>query len=185
MNITVESHIGQDHVELFHRLYVDAFTPVQTRAAARHMLSAAEFGEEMADRRIDKYVAWNDAGEPVAMTTLTADLGAVPWVSPEFYAFRYPAETARGALFYMGYSLVDRGRADATTFPAMMQLLVNRIAEAKGVCVFDVCTYNGDRSIGRMWDRVISRGVGEIEKLDTQTYYAASFTEVTEIGSVL
>jgi hypothetical protein len=185
MNITVESHISDAHVENFYRLYAAAFTPVQTRAAARHMLSAEEFAEEMADKRVDKYVVWNDAGEPVAMTTFTADLTAVPWISPQFYAFRYPDESARGALFYMGYSLVDRERAEAGAFPAMIQELVNRVAAVKGVCVFDVCAYNDGRGVGRMWDRLTSRGVGQVEVLDTQTYYAASFAEVTEIGSVL
>jgi hypothetical protein len=184
MNITVESHIADEHVAGFYELYAAAFGPVQTRAAARHLLSAEEFAAEMADKRIDKYVAWNDAGEPVALTTLTADLSAVPWISPQFYAFRYPQETARGALFYLGYALVDRSRADERTYPAMTQRIVERVGAVRGVCVFDVCAYNDSRSVGRLWAKTASRGVAEIEAVDTQTYYAASFSGVTQIGSI-
>jgi hypothetical protein len=184
MTITVESHIADEYVDRFYELYAAAFGPVQARAAARHMLTAAEFADEMADKRIDKYVAWNDAGEPVALATFTADLTAVPWISPQFYAARYPGEFARGAVFYLGYTLVDPDRATLRTFPAMMQLLVERMTQARGVCVFDVCAYNDGRSVGKMWDRVARRGVAQVDVLDTQTYYAASFTEVTETGSV-
>jgi hypothetical protein len=184
MKITVESTISDAHVDLFYRLYTAAFGPMQARAAARHMLSAAEFAEEMADKRIDKYVAWNDSGEPTALTTFTNDLTAVPWISPQFYAARYPQEAARGAVFYMGYTLVDPDRAVLRTFPSMMQVLVNRMTEMRGVCVFDVCSYNDGRGVGRMWDRVAKRGVGKVEVLDTQTYYAASFTDIETVGSV-
>lgn len=184
MNITIESHISDEHVAMFYQLYAAAFGPVQTRAAARHLLSAEEFADEMADKRIDKYVGWNDAGEPVALSILTGDLSAVPWISPEFYAFRYPEESARGALFYLGYTLVDRDRANPRTFAAMMQAIIERVAGVRGVCVFDVCAYNDGRGVGRLWDRIAKRGVGTVEAVDTQTYYAASFTHVTQIGSV-
>lgn len=58
------------------------------------------------------------------------------------------------------------------------------MTQPRGVCVFDVCAYNDGRSVGRMWDRVARRGVTRLDVLATQTYYAASFTEVTEMGSV-
>lgn len=184
MNITVESKIAEEHVAGFYELYAAAFGPLQTLAAARHMLSAEEFAAEMADERIDKYVAWNDAGEPVAMTTFTADLSAVPWISPMFYAFRYPDEAARGALFYLGYALVDRTRADSSTYPAMTQRIVERVGAVRGVCIFDVCAYNNGRSVGRLWEKTVSRGVAKVEAIDTQTYYAVDFREVTQIGSL-
>jgi hypothetical protein len=126
---------------------------MHTSAVARHMLTAAEFAEEMA-------------------------------ISPQFYAARYPQESAGGAVFHLGYTLVDPDRATLRTFPAMMQVVAERMTRERGVCVFDGCAYNDGRSVGRMWDRVARRGVARVESLDTQTYYAASFTEVTETGSV-
>ena len=35
----------------------------------------------MADPRVDKYVAWESAPQPVGITTLTKHLEAVPWIS--------------------------------------------------------------------------------------------------------
>jgi len=106
MRITIERSLDPGAVDAFYRLYRAAFAPLRTNAAARHLLSAEEFAAEMADKRIEKYVAWAGNGEPVGLATLTADLSAVPWISPEYYGARYPDHLARGALFYLGYTLV-------------------------------------------------------------------------------
>jgi hypothetical protein len=177
MKITVESSIDAEYADAFYRVYVAAFGPMQTRAAARHLLTAAEFAEEMADKRIDKYVVWNDVDEPIALTTFTNDLTAVPWISAEFYAARYPAEFARRAVFYLGYTLVNPDRGTPRAFPAVMRRLVERMQEAKGVCVFDVCAYNDDRAVGRMWNQVRRSGAARVGPVDVQTYYAASFVD--------
>jgi hypothetical protein len=165
MTITIESYISDAHADMFYGLYAAAFGPVRTRAAARHMLTGEEFAEEMTDKRIEKYIA-------------------VPWISPEFYAARYPEETARGAVFYMGYTLVDRKRATAELFTELIQLLVDRLTPVQGVCVFDVCSYNDSRSVGRMAERLQSVGAADVEVLDVQTYYAASFLGKTTPGDL-
>lgn len=184
MNITIEETISDAHAELFYGLYAKAFGPMRARAAARHMLTGEEFAEEMADKRVEKYVTWDAAGEPMALMTFTGDLSAVPWISPDFYAARYPDESARGAVFYMGYLLVDRSRATPELFGELIQQLVDRMTAIQGVCVFDVCSYNDSRSVGRMADRLQSSGAAEVEVLDVQTYYAASFAGKTTPGDI-
>jgi hypothetical protein len=184
MNITIESTISDAHVEHFYGLYAKSFGPMRTRAAARHMLTGEEFAEEMTDKRMEKYVAWDAAGEPMALMTFTSDLTAVPWISPQFYAARYPDASARGAVFYMGYILVDRSRATPELFPELIQRIVDRMTAIQGICVFDVCSYNDSRSVGRIADRLQSTGAAEVEVLDTQTYYAADFAGKTTPGDI-
>jgi hypothetical protein len=176
MKITIESTVGTDAIELFYDLYVAAFAPLQTNAAARHMLSFGEFIEEMTDPRIDKYVAWDDDGEPIALTTLTTDLTAVPWISPHYFAARYPEHHDRGALYYLGYTLVRPDRERSGVFARIAARIVRRLTEERAVCAFDVCGYNdGTHQIGRSIAN-LSRSLDmSMDTVDVQTYYAASF----------
>jgi hypothetical protein len=176
VRITVERTIEPATVDRFYAIYVAAFGPLRTRAAARHLLSAEEFAAEMADERIDKYVAWSPDGEPVALTTLTADLAAVPWVSPDFYATRYPQHAARGALLYLGYTLVHPDHENEGLFARMAARVVRRCTEERAVCAFDVCGYNDDvHGLGKSI-AALSRSLDmRVETADVQTYYAAVF----------
>jgi len=176
MKITIEPAIGADAIELFYDLYVAAFAPLQTHAAARHMLTFAEFEAEMTDPRIDKYVAWGDDGEPIALTTLTKDFTAVPWISPEYFAARYPEHHARGALFYLGYTLVHPEHEGSAVFARISSRVVRRMLEARAVCAFDVCGYNdATHRIGKGIAALNRRVDMTMQTVDVQTYYAAEF----------
>jgi len=177
VRVTVESTIDTSVVEAFYALYVAAFDPLRTRAAARHVLTAGEFAAEMHDPRIDKYVVWDDGGEPVALTTLATDLSAVAWISPEHMAARYPEHAERGAVYYLGFTLVhpQRGhRAFALTIGA----LTRRLAEDRAVCGFDVCAYNDAGNLGRSLVRAFGRDRVSPDRIDVQTYYAADYSDV-------
>jgi len=164
----------------FYGLYVAAFAPLRTTAAARHLLTADEFAAEMADPRIDKYVAWDNrgdtGGDAVALTTLTTDLAAVPWVSPEYFAARYPRHHARRAIYYLGYTLVHPDHEGEGLFARIAARLARRMTEERAVCAFDVCAHNdGVHGIGR---RIagLSRSLDmTLDTVDVQTYYAAAF----------
>lgn len=175
MRLTVLGALDPATVDAFYPAYAAAFEPLRTRAAARHILSAAEFAEEMTDPRIDKYVVWTDDGEPVAMTTMTTDLSAVAWISPEYFAARYPEHYARGAVYYLGYTLVGPGRKRHGAFALMMDAVVRRLIEGRAVCAFDICAYNDERGIGRRIAALCRAGNSTIDPVDVQTYYAASF----------
>ena len=104
MRVTIEQKISADLIESFYELYVAAFGPLRTRAAARQVLSLDEFIEEMTDPRVDKYVVWNadDDGveQAIALTTFTNDLATVPWIEPAYYEHHYPDHFARNAVYY-------------------------------------------------------------------------------------
>jgi hypothetical protein len=175
VKITLEQKLTDAVVEAFYPLYAAAWEPIRTRAAARHLLTAEEFAEEMIDERIDKYVVWNDDDQAVALTTVATDLAAVPWISPEYYRSRYPQEAARGALYYMGYTLVDPENAGKGAFLMMMDALQRRLNEERAVCGADICAFNQTNTVGRRFHANAEFPGVEVLPVDTQTYYAVTF----------
>ncbi len=177
MRMTNETVIDPELVELFYKIYARAFEPIESRAAARHLLSFEEFAGEMADERIEKHVLWDGDGEPVGLATYTRDLSAIPWISPAFYARRYPEAAARNALVYMGYSLVHPDHQGRGAYNHLLEDAVRTVRAVDGVGVFDVCSYNDANVVGHMHQLIGMLGHGGVEKLDTQTYYAATFND--------
>jgi hypothetical protein len=175
--ITVEKTIEGDQLEDFYRLYLDAFAPLRIRAAARQVLHRQEFVEEMADPRIWKYVAWNARNEPVGLSTLTNDLGTVPWISPEYFAARYPEHTARKAVYYWGFTLAQRQQGSDRLFLKMLTAVVSQVAVNKAVCAYDICAFNNaTMHFGERIESVTRRlAKVTVEVLDSQTYYGAMF----------
>jgi hypothetical protein len=175
--VTFETTVEGDVAERFWDLYLTAFEPLRVRAAARHVLTREEFDDEMADPRVLKLLAHDEAGEAVGLTTLATDLAAVPWVSPEYFAARYPEHAARGAVWYIGFTLAHPGRRATRTFMDMVDALVAHLAEHRVVCAYDVSRFNDDSlrfadNLRRHLER--TRDV-TVETVDQQTYYATTF----------
>ena len=61
LEVTIETAIDGVHAEDFYRLYLDAFDPLQTLAAARQVLHRDGFMEDMQDPRVFEYVGWSSA----------------------------------------------------------------------------------------------------------------------------
>ncbi len=177
---TVESVIDGEAIERFYGLYVDAFGPLRTAAVARHVLHEDEFLDEMVNPLIDKYVTWDAAGRAVALATLTQHLETVPWISPDYFAHHYPEATARGAVFYLGIILTDPGRQRQRLFTDIVEAVISRVSEARGVCGWDLCALNAQ--VTRLGDVVtaVSQDISpvDVQVMDTQTYYVG-IPEVT------
>lgn len=176
-DVTFETTVADDVAERFWALYLEAFEPLRTRAAARHVLYREEFDEEMRDPRILKLLAHDRHGEAVGLTTLATDLVAVPWVSPEFFAERYPEHAARGAVWYIGFTLAHPGRRATRTFMDMIDVLVAHLAEHRVVCAYDVSRFNDDslRFAENLRRRLERTQDVTVETVDRQTYYATTF----------
>lgn len=175
--ISFERTVTGPVAEHFWELYLEAFGPLRTRAAARHVLRRDEFDEEMTDPRVTKVLARDERGEPVGLTTIATDLSAVPWVSPEFFAARYPEHAARGAIWYVGFTLAHPGRRSTRTFVDMLDAVVAHLAENRVVVAYDVSRFN-DESLrfGDHLRRHLERGGdAKVEVVDQQTYYAGPF----------
>ncbi len=171
--VEVQQEVSPAEVEEFWPLYESAFGPLRTLAASRQVLTREEFTAEMVDPRVDKHVARGPDGQPVGLTTLTRDLTTVPWISPEYFAARFPEHAARDAIFYLGFTLVRPDVKGSTVFGEMISSCLVEFIRARGVCGYDVCAYNDD--VLRM-DTMIRRTMAarttvRHERLDAQTYY--------------
>ncbi len=176
-DVAFEKTVAGEVAERFWELYLEAFEPLRTRAAARHVLHREEFDEEMADPRVVKLLAHDEQGEAVGLTTLATDLAAVPWVSPEFFAARYPEQSARGAVWYVGFTLAHPGRRSTRTFMDMLDALVAHLAAHRVVAAYDVSRFNDDslRFADNLRRRVERTRDITVETVDRQTYYAMAF----------
>ncbi|WP_040781516.1 hypothetical protein [Nocardia pneumoniae] len=178
ISVTVETSIPDERIEMFHRLYEEAFGPLRAKAIARQVLHPEEFREEMSDPRVQKHVAHARSGEPVGVTTLTRHLETVPWISPDYFAARYPEHAARDAIYYAGFTLVAPTARQGAAFHAMIKSVVQILVAERAAVGWDICSYNNTRfsfadSIRAVLDEQANV---EVAVEDSQIYYAARFT---------
>lgn len=177
MRIGIEPVVDGELAEDFYQLYLAAFEPLRTRAVARQVLHREEFLAEMVDPRIEKYVARDDTGYAIGLSTMTRHLETVPWISPEYFAARYPEHAARNAIFYIGFTLTRPGQRGPKLAAAMIDALVETLLPEQAVVAYDICSYNDTRL--RFGTNIASffRRTAEVtvEPVDAQTYYSATF----------
>ena len=155
-------------------LYQLAFESLRTQAASRHMLTRAEFDLEVIDERVTKYVAWRN-GRPVGLVSLATDLTTIPWISPEFYARRYPEHAARGAVYYCSLALVHPDERLSDAFLRLVAVAAQDVATADGVFAADMCSLNQDTfRLDRAVTALLTRAWGGVEpvELDRQVFLA-------------
>lgn len=175
MQVSTQQQLAEHDVAALYPLYLASFEQLLTRAAARHVLSSSEFADEMADPRIDKIVV-RDGDRLLAMTTLTTELRTVAWINPTYFATAFPDAAARGAVFYLGYTLVEPARRRSNALLLMASEVNRRLVEAQGVIAYDICSFNDAHGVGRLTAKIFSRAQ-EIRPMDTQTYYVADYRD--------
>jgi hypothetical protein len=177
LTVTIESTVDEATARRFYALYVQTFGSLAVKAVARQLLHEHEFMEEMLDARVDKFLAWDEHGEPVAMATLTRHLETVPWISPDYFAHHYPEQMARNAVFYLGFILVEQQHRRAHLFIDLLTKVAEMVIEQRGMCAWDICSHNNEAfgladAIEALTSRMATFDVGAV---DTQTYYAAVY----------
>lgn len=172
--VTIAAALDQATTERFYEFYRAAFEPLRTEAAGRHLLTLDEFTEEMADPRIDKYLAW-DGDTVVGMTTVATDITTVPWISSDFYLSRYPEEATRGALYYLGFTLVDPAANTFRAYVNMIDAIAEQMLANRAVCGFDFCNYNATGAVGGMVTSLPRRYGATCTEVDVHLYYAVDF----------
>lgn len=175
--VTVEAALDQTTAETYYALYRDTFGELETQAVARQLLHREEFLEEMHDPRVDKYVARDDRGEAIGLSTLTHHLETVPWISPAYFHHHYPDHAARDAIYYIGFTLVRREHRQSHVFQAMIHRMGEVLAAAEAVVGWDICAFNDDGfAFGEHAARVLGRtGEVTVAAVDRQTYYLGTF----------
>jgi hypothetical protein len=177
VRVTWERTVSPEDAARFYDLYLAAFSPLATLSAVRQILRRDEFDEEMADDRVEKLVARDDHGVAVGMTIMTSTLSAIPWISPEFYAARYPDHAARGAIYYVAFTLAHPTVRGTGAYITMLDTLIERLAAERAVCVYDICAYNNlaINFADHLSKRALRSAEITVEVLDVQTFYGAEF----------
>jgi len=172
-----ESVVTGPHAEYLYKLYRRAFDPLKPRAAARHVLTEDEFMAQMADERIDKYLAWEEDASPVGVIAMTRELAAIPWISPDYYAACYPDHWSRNAIYYLAYILINPAVRRTGFLETVTELLVKPMVSERAVLAYDMCSYN-DQVLGfyNLIAETFRRcSNSEPKELDAQVYYGVDF----------
>jgi len=179
--VTVQSEVDPGATAKLYALYLRAFAHLEQLAAARHLLHEEEFRNEIEDRRILKYIAWDPEGAPVAFGTVTDSLDAVPWISPGFYAHRFPEHHARGAIHYVGVMMVDPSAQGAGAFREIMRQVAVAASDVGAVIAWDLSESNQSAGVHRLLSAMLSTMLDSTAfEVDRQIYYGA----VVEQGSL-
>jgi hypothetical protein len=176
VEVTIEAEVDRQTAESYYDLYRETFGELETMAVARQLLHRDEFLEEMLDPRVHKYVAWGD-GQAIGLSTLTNQLETVPWISPGYFRHHFPDQFARGAVYYIGFVLVQRKHRKSHIFQDMIHKMGSVLVEAQAVVGWDICAHNDDGfSFGDHAARVLGRtGDVTVQPIDRQTYYLGTF----------
>jgi GNAT superfamily N-acetyltransferase len=153
--------------------YEKAFAPLRTKSATRMVMHRSEFEKQLHDPRIVKYVAYHD-NKAVGLATLALDLHAVEWISPDYYAQKFPERFRQGKVYYLGWLLVDPEFRRYGLWHRLLQFGAQRVIRDKAMIVYDTCQFNEASidftgSVNRM---LAGMELGQIEPIDRQMYYA-------------
>ena len=182
MRLWTADLIEGDVLEPLWHLYGEALGELRISAVQRHVMTRDEFDGVMADRRVVKYVAEDDSGTPAGLATLTDDLAAVPLISPDYFAHRWPQWYAQRRIWYAGFVAVDRAARAAQVFPEFVAALSRLPDGGGGIVAMDFCHQReaADRmpaAIGWLIAQQVPGARGE--RLDEQSYWAYEFPAST------
>ncbi len=164
--------------------YCDAFAELRSAAIQRHVMTREEFDEVMADERVAVYLAQKPDGVVAAIATLANDLRAMPLVSPDFFAARWPEHYAAGRCWYIGFVGVRPQDQGGGAFALIVGTVAATLGPHGGVLVLDVPQRNMEgfhvpRAVKRIADAVVADV--SYEMVDAQGYWAYTTPVPAEI----
>ncbi len=175
--MTVSLSLTGETTEELWSLYRRAFDSLRTRAAQRHIMSRAEFDEQMSDERIDKIVVRDRTYDlrPACLSLMTNQLDAVSLVSADFYRKRWPEQYQDGRVWYVSFVAVAPEYQGTGVMATLIEHVCDVGGRLGGVFALDICDYN-ERSFGLPAEitrvgRQFNPGV-EQKRLDAQVYWA-------------
>lgn len=183
MRITIESTVDATTAEAFLPIYHESFAHLIDLSAAKQSLSDEEYRFFMGSEDVLKFTGWTDDDQLCAVSLVTTRLDLVPWVSPPFFARRFPEHYERGVIYYFLTILVREQDRNRPWTKAILEAIGLHCGAVRGICVFDCCKFN-DEVVGV--PKIISEvsrpylDFEEIE-IDVQRYYAYVIDRIREI----
>jgi hypothetical protein len=172
MKITCDETLIVDEIHAAWEMYVEAFREISTQAVQAHTMDWEAFVAACADRAVQKWRTFDDAGLLTGLAVVTNDLAAWPLVSPEYFKREYPQLYAQDRIWYVGFVCVrqDGALTDARTFSALVNGMKQQVRDARGLAVMDFCSVNVDRGLVRATARIAGPGVPH-RLLDAQEFH--------------
>ncbi|MEV0713744.1 hypothetical protein [Asanoa sp. NPDC050611] len=174
MHVDVEKVLtGTRREEAWH-LYTDAFAELRQAAVQRHVLYRTEFDDIMSDDRVEKYVAVSPTGDLAGLSTLTNDLTAMPLISPEYFANRWPDHYKDRRIWYLGFIAIAAPERRSGVFEAMIERMWRVVRANAGVAALDLCARNESRQLDAAITRTLTALTPEVvpTRLDTQAFWS-------------
>jgi hypothetical protein len=179
MTIKVVDQVQDDLIEPAWTLYHDAFEGLNSLTVQRHLMYRSEFDDVMLDERVQKYLAIDDDdGALRGLSTYTNDLDAVPLISPQYFARRWPKHFAERRVWYCGFVAVQDDQRAARAFGELVEAMYLVAAAQDGIIGLDICRHNDDaRRMSRVVRLMLHRLSGDViaEPADAQTYWIYEF----------
>jgi hypothetical protein len=182
MVIKVVEQINDDElIENAWKMYEESFRGLNALAVQRHLMYRHEFDEVMRDPRVQKYLSLDDEGTMCGLSTYTNDLDAMPLISPDYFARRWPDHYAQRRIWYLGFIAI---RPDSRG-GAVRSLLVDRLWQPvradRGVAALDICARNDALGLPGTIQRALERLSPDVVtmRLDEQVYWAYELPAVS------
>jgi ribosomal protein S18 acetylase RimI-like enzyme len=156
-------------------LYCLAFAELRVAAAQRHVMNRAEFDGVMADERVGKYLAVEPAtGQLAGLATFTNVLEAMPLISPDFFAHRWPELVAQHRVWYLGFFAVAPSFRGRGAFEEVIERMWSEVRVHGGVAALDVCGYNTGLGLPLAIRRTLESLTPQVvsEQVDVQAFWA-------------
>ncbi len=152
------------------RLYEQQFRELDGIALQRHLMTKPEFVSVARLSGVEKWLVFDRQDTLIGLATYSNNLGAMPLISPAYFARRWPDAYARQAIWYCGFVCVDS--PDRAVFPALIRAMYDQAADVKGVIALDYCAERGRLAL--MVDRLLAAHGGpgyHGYEADTQHYW--------------
>jgi hypothetical protein len=159
--------------------YTTTFAPLTTRAATRHLMTRPEFEAVMSDRRTPKYLTSDDEGL-TGLAVMSADLDAVPLISPPFFAANWPELYEQRRLVYCVFIGAVPGARGEGVFVALQQEIYDRmVAPVAAAVLLDICMWN-ETQLKLPWavEGILTQigGSAHATRVDSQSYWLYEFS---------
>jgi hypothetical protein len=178
MTVKVVDEIHESLIEEAWTLYYTAFRELNAYAVQRHLMYRSEFDDVMRDQRVQKYLCLDDNGTLCGLSTYTNDLDAVPLISPEYFARRWPELYATRRIWYCGFVAVHPDAQATSTFGELVEAMYLVAATQSGIIALDMCRFNdASRRLSRVVPLMLHRLSGHVrtERMDEQSYWLYEF----------
>jgi len=174
MRVEIEKALSGRRLEEGWQLYTTAFDELRTAAVQRHVMHRGEFDAVMADDRVDKYVGVSDDGTVTSLATFTNVLEAMPLISPEFFADRWPREYAEGRVWYLGFIAIHPDHRSTGVFESVIEELWRPVRKGRGVAALDMCSRNEAIGLPDAITRTLAAFTPDVltTALDQQSYWS-------------